>query len=294
LEKQTLGFIGLGTMGRPVAANLLNAGYPLRVYNRTRAKADPVIAAGAEWAESPAGAARGADVVITMLSDSPVVRDAMTGSDGVLAGAEKGAVVIDMSTISPAVAVEIASECERAGVSFLDAPVSGGESGAVAGTLSIMVGGPKEALELVRPILEVVGSRITYMGGSGKGQTAKLCNQVVCGLTILAACEGLALGLASELDLTTLLEAIGGGAAGSWMLSNLAPKMVARDWAPGFRVALQQKDLRLALEWAAQNKLPLVGTAAVHQLFRVAEAAGGSDEGTQALFKAVCALGSVG
>jgi len=287
MQDSVIGFIGLGTMGRPMALNLLRAGYRIRVFNRTPEKAAALVAEGAVLAGSCADAARGADIVITMLSDSPVVRESILGENGALVGCRSGATIVDMSTISPAVTIQIEEACHIAGVQFLDAPVSGGEAGAIAGTLSIMVGGQEEALEAAMPVLKVLGSRITHMGGPGMGQTAKLCNQVVCGLNIVAACEGLSLAVAAGLDPKKLLEAISGGAAGSWMLSNLAPKMVDEDWAPGFRIALQQKDLRLALECAAENRLPLMGTALAQQLFRLAEAGGFAEEGTQSLVKAI-------
>lgn len=289
---ERVGFVGLGTMGRPMAINLARSGFALKVYNRTRERTKDVVEAGAEAVESAREAAEGADLVVTMLSDSPVVREVVLGSGGVLEGCRSGAIIADMSTISPDVAIDIARECSRRDVSFLDAPVTGGEKGAIDGTLSVMVGGDREALEKARPVLQAVSSTITYMGESGSGQEAKLCNQVVCGLNILAVCEGLALGRAAGLDLPTLLAAIGGGAAGSWMLSNLAPRMVDGDWAPGFRVVLQQKDLRLALESAQASLVPLPGTALVQQLFRAAEARGWGDEGTQSLYKVIADLGS--
>ena len=288
-----IGFVGLGTMGRPMALSLLKVGHELRVYDITGEKIRSVVAEGGQAASSSADAARECEVVITVLTDSPVVREVVLGDNGVLSGCAPGTTIVDMSTISPTVTIEIAGQCKKAGVEFVDAPMSGGESGAIAGTLSIMVGGSPAALETVRPILETVGSKITYMGPSGSGQAAKLCNQVVCGLNILAVCESLALGAASGIDPNTLLEAISGGAAGSWMLSNLAPKMIEGDWAPGFRIALQQKDLRLALESAAEGDLPLAGTALVNQLFRAAEARGCGDEGTQALVKVIKELGCV-
>ena len=282
-----IGFIGLGTMGRPMALNLLKAGYSVRVFNRTASKMDPLIAAGAERSRSYADAADGRDVLITMLSDSDDVREVVLGPEGALSGCAKGTLIIDMSTISPGVVREIAETCRARGVEFLDAPVTGGESGAVAGTLSIMVGGEERVLDSVRQPLAAMGSKITYMGTSGSGQAAKLCNQVICGLNILAVSEGLALGEAAGLDPKRLLEAISGGAAGSWMLTNLAPKMIVGDWAPGFRIALQRKDLRLALELAEKSDLPLPGAACAKQTFDTAGASGWDDEGTQALIKAV-------
>lgn len=284
---KVIGFIGLGTMGRPMALNLLKAGYAVRVFNRTASKMEALIAAGAGRAQSYADAADGSDVLITMLSDSDDVREVVLGAGGALAGCAKGTVIIDMSTISPGVAREIGEACSVGGVGFLDAPVTGGESGAVAGTLSIMVGGDESILDSVRDVLGALSSKITHMGPSGSGQAAKLCNQVICGLNILAVSEGLALGEAAGLDPNRLLEAISGGAAGSWMLSSLGPKMIARDWAPGFRIALQRKDLRLALGLAAESDLPLSGTTCAKQAFDAAGASGWDDEGTQALIKAV-------
>lgn len=282
-----VGFIGLGTMGRPMALNLLKAGHLVRVFNRTRVRMEPLIAAGALGADSPADAACDADVVVTVVSDSPDVREVILGANGALSGCRAGAVIVDMSTISPAVAVEIGQACRERGVEFLDAPVTGGESGAVAGMLSILVGGNMDALERVRDVLDAMGSKVTYMGPNGAGQSAKLCNQVVCVLNILAVCEGLTLAEALGLDKATWLEAVREGAAASWMLSNLGPKMIAEDWAPGFRIALQRKDLRLALEAAAQAKLSLAGTSLVQEEFGFAEANGWGEQGTQALIKAV-------
>lgn len=287
-----IGFVGLGTMGRPMALNLLKAGFTVRVFNRTEARMAPLVQAGAEPATSFADAAKNAEVVISMLADSPDVRYVLLGPDGALSGAGEGAIIVDMSTISPAVAAEIAGECRTKGVEFLDAPVTGGEGGAISGKLSIMVGGSAAALEQVRGVLEAMGSRITYMGPSGSGQMAKLCNQVICGLNILAVAEGLSLAKAAGLDTNVLLEAISGGSAASWMLANLAPKMLAEDWAPGFRIALQEKDLRLALDAADENSMPLLGTSLVKQLFESANAKGWGNDGTQALIKAIEMLGS--
>lgn len=284
---KVIGFIGLGTMGRPMALNLLKAGYSVRVFNRTASKMEAPIAAGAVQAQSCADAADGSDILITMLSDSDDVREVVLGAGGALAGCAKGTVTVDMSTISPVVAVEIAQACSARMVNFLDAPVTGGESGAIAGTLSIMVGGEERILDSVREVLGAMGSKITFMGPSGSGQAAKLCNQVICGLNILAVSEGLALGEAAGLDPKRLLEAISGGAARSWMLSNLAPKMVAGDWAPGFRIALQRKDMRLALELAAKSDVLLSGATCAKLTFDAAGASGWDDEGTQALIKAV-------
>ncbi|MEM1507010.1 MAG: 2-hydroxy-3-oxopropionate reductase [Candidatus Bathyarchaeia archaeon] len=285
--KKRIGFIGLGIMGKPMAINLLRAGYPLTVWNRTRSKMDDLIAMGAYGASSPKEVAERSDVVITMVTDSSDVEEVILGSNGVIHGAKPGLIVVDMSTISPAVTRRIAEELAKKGVKMLDAPVSGGEKGAREATLSIMVGGPGDTFEECLPIFEALGKKITYMGPSGMGQTAKLCNQVICALNIQAVCEGLMLGAKAGLDLKKLLEAISAGAASSWMLINLGPKMIERDFKPGFKIRHQQKDLRLALELAAELNLPLPGTALVHQLLRIVEAEGLGEEGTQAAIAAM-------
>ena len=282
-----IGFIGLGVMGKPMATNLLNAGYPLTVWNRTRSKMDDLLAKGASGAESPKEVAEKSDVVITIVTDSPDVEDIVLGPQGAIHGAYPSLVLIDMSTISPTVAQKVAKELSEKGVKMLDAPVSGGDVGAQKGTLSIMVGGPKETFDECLPILEVLGKRITHMGPNGMGQTTKLCNQVICALNIQAVCEGLMLGAKAGLDLKRLLDVVTAGAAGSWMLSNLGPKMVEGDMRPGFKIRHQQKDLRLVLQFAAELGLPLPGTALVQQMLRAAEAEGMGEKGTQAAIVAM-------
>ncbi|HDO42170.1 MAG TPA: 2-hydroxy-3-oxopropionate reductase [Candidatus Bathyarchaeota archaeon] len=286
-EKKRIGFIGLGVMGKPMATNLLKAGYPLTVWNRTRSKMNDLVAMGAYGANSPREVAERSDVVITMVTDSPDVEEVILGPNGVIHGARPGLIVIDMSTISPIVTRKVAGELAKKGVKMLDAPVSGGEKGAIEATLSIMVGGPREVFEECLPIFRVLGKKITYMGSTGMGQTAKLCNQVICALNIQAVCEGLMLGAKAGLDLKRLLEAISAGAASSWMLINLGPKMLERDFKPGFKIRHQQKDIRLALALASELKLPLPGTALVQQMLRVVEAEGLGEEGTQAAIVAM-------
>jgi len=232
VQKRKIGFIGLGVMGKPMAMNILKAGYPLTVWNRTRSKMDDLLAAGASGAESPKEVAEKSEVVITIVTDSPDVEEVILGPQGVIHGAHPGLVVIDMSTISPTVARKVAEELGKKGVKMLDAPVSGGDVGAKQGTLSIMVGGPEETFKECLPILEVMGKQITYMGPNGMGQTTKLCNQVICALNIQAVCEGLMLGAKAGLNLKKLLDVVTAGAAGSWMLSNLGPKMTERDFRP--------------------------------------------------------------
>lgn len=282
-----IGFIGLGVMGKPMAKNLSKAGYPLTVWNRTRKKMEELLLLGAGGADSPKEVAEKSDIVITMVADSPDVEEVVLGPFGVIHGARPGMILIDMSTISPSVTRRIAQELSEKGVKMLDAPVSGGEVGAREGTLSIMVGGLEEIFRECLPILEVLGKRITHMGENGKGQVTKLCNQVICALNIQAVCEGLMLGTKAGLDLERLLDVVTAGAAGSWMLSNLGPKMVKRDYEPGFKIRHQQKDLRLVLSFAAELGLPLPGTALVQQMLRAVEAEGLEEKGTQAAIVAV-------
>lgn len=280
---KTVGFIGLGLMGKPMAMNILKAGYPLVVWNRTQSKMYELVKAGAAPAKSPREVAEKADVTIVMVSDSPDVEAVVLGPSGVIEGAKPGKTLIDMSTISPQVEKNIAVKLSEKGMNVLDAPVSGGVVGAREGTLSIMVGGSKEAFEECFPILNAMGKRVTYMGDNGMGQATKLCNQVMCAINLQSVCEALILGSKLGIDLSKLIEVIGAGAAGSWQLSNLGPKMVKRDFEPGFRVAHQQKDLRLALSLAAESELPLPCTALVQQMFRAVEAEGMGEKGTQAL-----------
>ncbi|MCB0003858.1 MAG: NAD(P)-dependent oxidoreductase, partial [Anaerolineae bacterium] len=220
---ERIGFIGLGIMGRGMAANILKAGFPLTVWNRTPERTEALAAAGAAVAATPAALAAASDIVITCVSDTPDVQAVILGEDGVLRGAQSGSLVIDMSTISPAVTQEIAAALSARGVAMLDAPVSGGSEGAARGTLSIMVGGAVEALERAMPVLQTMGQRITHVGSTGAGQTVKLVNQVIVVGNCLAMAEGLMLAQAGGVDLEKALEAVSGGAAGSWMLSNRGP-----------------------------------------------------------------------
>lgn len=290
---ERVGFIGLGIMGRGMAANILRAGFPLTVWNRTAERTASLAAAGAHIAASPADLAATSDIIITCVSDTPDVQQLILGEQGVAHGARPGSLVIDMSTISPAATLEIAAALESQGVDMLDAPVSGGSEGAAKGTLSIMVGGKAEALERAMPVLQAMGQRITHVGPHGAGQTVKLVNQIIVVGNCLAMCEGLLLAQAGGVDLQKALEAVSGGAAGSWMLSNRGPQILARDWRPGFTVALQQKDLRLVLEAADTLGIPLPGTALIFQLYRTLEAKGLGGDGNHALMKALEALAGI-
>lgn len=282
---QPIGFIGLGIMGQPMAGHLLAAGHPLTVYNRTRSRTESLSGRGAEVAESPAEVAAASEIIITMVSDSPDVEAVVAGPSGVLDGIRPNSIVIDMSTISPQVERELAERLRERDCHLLDAPVSGGDTGARNATLAIMVGGEREAFDRARPVLEVLGKSITYCGASGNGQLTKLCNQILVSANLLGVCEALLLAGRNGLDPKIMTEAVKGGAAGSWQLSNLGPKIIDRDFEPGFMIDLIQKDLRLVSEAADASRSPLPATALVRQLFLAAQGAGQGREGTQGLAK---------
>ena len=290
---ERIGFIGLGIMGKPMAHNLLKAGYSLTVYNRSDGPVEELVAAGATAAASPQAVAANADVVVTIVTDTPDVQQVLLGENGVIHTIAQDAVVIDMSTISPTATREIVRSIQEKGASMLDAPVSGGEGGAIAGALSIMVGGEEAIFNRYLPIFETLGKNIVHVGQSGAGQLTKLCNQIAVAVTNLAMSEALIFGAKSGLDLKKMQHAIQGGAAGSWQLSNLAPRVLERDFAPGFMVKLQQKDLRLVLQEADRLKLSLPATSLVHHLFHALESQGAGDEGTQALVKVLEQLAGV-
>ena len=282
-----IGLIGLGIMGRPMARNLMKAGFPLTVWNRSRPGIDELAGDGAAEGSSAADVARRSDIVITMVGDSPDVEEVALGASGIIEGAHAGLVHIDMSTISPEVTRRIAGRLAEAGGEMLDAPVSGGQQGAIDGTLSIMAGGKAETLERCRPALAVMGGKIVHCGPAGAGQTVKLCNQIAVALTNLGVCEALVFAARSGIDPRVMIEAVSAGAGTSWQMQNLAPRIVERDFRPGFKVAHQGKDLRLALEAAEAMAAPLPGTGLVAGLFSKLEADGLGDEGTQALVKAL-------
>ena len=278
-------------MGSPMAANLLKAGFQVTVWNRTSVRADSLVAAGAVLAGSPREVAEVSEVTLSCVTNSPDVETVALGAHGVIEGAPAGSVYIDCSTISPEVARRVAAALAAKGVSMLDAPVSGGDVGARAGTLAIMVGGEAATFERCLPVLEAMGKTVVHVGPSGAGQVVKLCNQVAGGLHLLAMAEAIALARAAGVAPEKMLEVVGAGAAGSWMLSNLAPRAVRGDFAPGFMVDLMQKDLGLVLETAAKEALPLPGTALVQQMLRILQAQGRGSEGTQAIVDAVALLG---
>ena len=284
---EKVGFIGLGIMGRGMAANLLAKGFDVVVWNRTASRADGLVEAGAARAESPAAVARACPIVITCVSDTPDVEAVILGSEGVVEGVASGSLVIDCSTISPQATLEIAQALEAKGAFMLDAPISGGSEGAEKGTLSIMVGGRAEDFDRARPCLEAMGTTITHVGSQGAGQTVKLVNQILVVGNCVAMCEALLFAQAGGVDLQKTFDAISQGAAGSWMFTNRAPQIIRRDWSPGFMVSLQQKDLRLVLAAADEMGVPIPVTAQIFNLYRTLEARGLHEEGNHALIKAL-------
>ncbi len=282
-----IGFSGLGIMGRGMTHNLLKAGQNVTVWNRTASRMDEFIAAGAKKASSPADLAAQCDVILVCVSDTPDVEEVLFGENGVSAGIKSGALVVDHSTISPQKTVEMAKRLNAQGVAYLDAPVSGGSEGAAKGTLSIMVGGEAADVERAMPILQAYGKTITHIGAQGAGQMAKLVNQILVVVNQLAASEALLFAQAGGLDLAKTIDAVRGGAAGSWMLANRGPQMIVRDFRPGFTIDLQQKDLRLVLEAADTMGIPLLATSLVFQLYRALQAQGLGGEGNHGLVKAL-------
>lgn len=284
---ERVGFIGLGIMGAGMAANLIEKGHDVVVWNRTASRMEPLVAAGACAAMSPTDVGRLCTTVMICVSDTPDVLAVLAYEDGLFEGISEGSLVVDHSTISPDSTVKFADEVAARGGSWIDAPVSGGSEGAVNGTLSIMVGGSEEDVERARPYMEAFGTTITHVGPVGAGQRVKIVNQILVVVNQLAVSEALLFAQASGLDLEATLNAVKGGAAGSWMLANRGPQMIERDWRPGFTIDLQQKDLRLALDAADSVGTPIPGTALVFQLYRALQNEGLGGEGNHALVRAL-------
>ena len=285
--QESVGFIGLGIMGRSMAHNLLKAGFTVCVWNRTASRMDALVDKGARQGANPADVAGCSDIIVTCVSDTDDVEQVLFGTDGVAHGAREGSLVVDTSTISPEATRSMAERLCQRGVSMLDAPISGGSEGAANGTLSIMVGGASDQFRRALPVLEAMGKTITHVGTTGAGQTVKLVNQILVVGTMLAVSEALLFAQAGGLDLSKTLQAVEKGAAGSWMLSNRGSQVIVRDWRPGFTIDLQQKDLRLVLEAADQFGVPLPATNLCHQLYRTLQTRNLGHEGNHALLKAL-------
>jgi 3-hydroxyisobutyrate dehydrogenase len=285
-----IAWIGTGIMGAPMVRRLLKAGHKVSVFNRTPEKAQRLAADGATVVTDPANAVASAEVVFVMVPDTPDVEATVARIKPVL---KKGQLVIDMSTISPHSERTAAAQLREIGIDYIDAPVSGGESGAIEGTLAIMVGGARAAFDRAKPLFEHLGKRITYMGPSGAGQMTKLANQIAVSVTLEAAAEALAFAKAGGLDPAQVLEAIGAGAAASWQLNNLGPKIIASDWRPGFFIKLIRKDLRLVTEAARDAQLALPGLAMMTSMFNTAAVLGRDMHGTQAVALALDSVAGV-
>jgi len=281
---QNIGFIGLGIMGLPMARNLMKAGFRLSVVAGHAAEAvEELAAAGATVAATPREVAAAAELVVTCLPDTPDVAAVVAGHDGLLDGAKRGLIVVDHSTIAPMAARDLAAECARRGVAFLDAPVSGGQQGAIAGTLSIMIGGDADAVERARPVLEAMGKKIVHVGASGAGQFTKACNQIICAITWQAIGEGMALGVKAGVDPAKMLEAVSAGAARCWALEVRTPRLLDGDFQPGFMARLQHKDLVIATEAGKRLGVPLPVASLVTEFYAALKTAGKGDLDTSAL-----------
>lgn len=280
-----VGFIGIGVMGKSMVLNLMQGGYEIHVFTRTMAKAQELIDKGCTWQASPAGVAAAADIIISMIGSPKDVEEIYLAEDGVLAHAREGTIVIDMTTSSPQLAELIYRKAKDLGVSALDAPVSGGDIGAQQGSLSIMVGGDQEAFERALPLFEIMGKNIVYQGAAGSGQHCKMANQIAVASTMIGVCESLRYAEKAGLSPTTVLESIEAGAAGSWTLSNLAPRMIKGDFGPGFYVKHFIKDMNIALESCTDIGLQARGLRLAKELYDQIAAEGGEYLGTHALYQ---------
>jgi 3-hydroxyisobutyrate dehydrogenase len=282
-----IAFIGLGTMGLGMSLNIVKAGHEVTVHNRTREKEESVTKEGVRRAESPKEAAEGSEIIVTMVSDTPDVEEVVLGANGIIHGAAEGSMVIDMSTISPAATRQIAEKLGKKGIKMLDAPVSGGPEGAQNGTLAIMVGGDRADFEKALPILEILGKTVTHVGPIGAGQITKAINQIIISGTYLTVAEGLSLGMKAGLDMQKVIQAISGGAAGSWVLQNRGINVVNNTYPLGFRVKLHNKDLRIALDTARELEVTLPATALVAQIENGLIARGYGDDDVSAIGRAI-------
>src|SRR5437870_4987206 len=291
--KTRMGWIGTGVMGRWMCQHLLSKGYAATVYNRGRDKAKPLLDAGAAWADSPRAVAERSDVVFAIVGFPKDVREVFLGAQGALAGSRAGAVLVDMTTSEPALAREIYQAARAKGVGSVDAPVSGGDVGARNGTLSIMVGGDADVVEAVRPLLECMGKTIVHQGPAGAGQHTKMVNQVLIATNMIGVCEALLYGYKAGLDLKTVLQSVGGGAAASWSLNNLGPRIIDRNFEPGFFVEHFLKDMGIALDEAKRMGIALPGLALASQLYVAVQAQGYGRKGTHALMLALEQLSNI-
>lgn len=278
-----IGWIGTGVMGRWMCQHILDQGYQVTVHNRTKSKAQPLLESGAQWADSPKEVTTQSDITFSIVGFPKDVREVLLGEDGALAGASKGDIIVDMTTTEPSLAVEVAQAANAKGVFSIDAPVSGGDVGAKEARLSIMIGGAEEAVQTVMPLFALMGKGIVHQGPPGSGQHTKMCNQITIASTMVGVCEALIYGKKAGLDLEVMLSSISKGAAGCWTLDNLAPRVLQRNFDPGFFVEHFIKDMGIALQEARAMNISLPGLALAHQLYLAVEAQGHGRKGTHAL-----------
>ena len=284
---EKIGFIGLGVMGASMASRLMDAGYELCIYNRTRAKGDALVSKGARWCDTPRSVAENADITFTIVGFPKDVEEIYLGKDGIIEADVSGKLFCDMTTTKPSLDIAIAAALRKKGADFADAPVSGGDTGARNGTLSIMAGASEEAFGKLLPLFQVMGSNITHMGPVGSGQHTKMSNQIVIAGTMCGVSEALVYGAKAGLDLEKMVATISKGAAGCWTLDNLAPRVLRKDYEPGFMVDHFIKDMGIALEEAEKMELPLPSLALTRQLYLAIKAQGLGKKGTQVLVKAI-------
>lgn len=285
MREKNIAFIGTGVMGASIVKHLLKAGHRVTIYTRTKSKAEELIAFGAIWADTPALASIEQDIIFTMVGYPTDVEDVYLGEQGIFKAAKAGTIVIDMTTSEPTLAKKIYEIAREYSMDSLDAPVSGGDIGAQNGTLSLMIGGDQDVFERVHPIFDVFAQNIVYQGSAGSGQHTKMCNQIVIASTMIGVCESMAYGLRAGLTMEDVLKSIAAGAAGSWSLSNLAPRILQGDLAPGFYIKHMIKDLKIALDEAEQMNLQLPGLAMAKKMYARLAEEGYDDNGTQALIK---------
>ena len=288
-----IGWIGTGVMGSSMVGHLMSAGYPATVFSRSKAKSEPLLARGAKWAESPKAVAEQSDVIFSIVGFPSDVREVVLGGDGALAGATPGKILVDMTTSEPSLAIEIYQIAAAKGVASVDAPVSGGDIGAKNATLSVMIGGEKEVVETLQPLLSVMGKTLVHQGPAGAGQHAKMANQILIATNMIGVCESLLYGYKAGLDLPTLLLSVGPGAAGSWSLNNLGPRIMNNNFDPGFFVEHFVKDMGIALSESKRLGLSLPGLALSEQLYLSVKAKGWGRNGTHALMLALAEMAGI-
>ena len=288
-----IGWIGTGVMGSSMCGHLMDAGFSATVFTRTKSKADALIDKGANWADSPKAVAEQSDVIFAIVGFPQDVREVFLGDDGALAGSKSGNILVDMTTSEPSLAIEIAAAAKAQGIQSVDAPVSGGDVGAKEARLSIMIGGDKDAVDALQPCWDAMGKTIVHQGGPGAGQHTKMVNQTLIASNMIGVCEALLYGYKAGLDLPTVMQSVSTGAAGSWSLSNLGPRIIDNNFDPGFFVEHFIKDMSIALAEAKQLGLSLPGLALAHQLYLALQAQGHGRDGTHALQLALASLANV-